>query len=897
MNENDIFQQAKQFDIVEYIESYGVEIRKSGNSECPFCGHKNFSVQKSKQFFKCFSTSCDKGGDIITFCQLINNIDSNIEAAKRVLSDHGVYVEDYKSSGSKEDAKKRIQEARKKRQQREEEDARSRELSSIEMGKIYRKLLDNAKKESNIEKVRSVFPHYNPDYFNLLQETIGFCEENNSVVIVNKFDGKVYNIKYRTKLDKNGKAKEGKWISTFNSTQHPFPLEFFDKKNSHVFLCEGEKDAINLRQIGINSLTLGGVGLSWSKHKSLLEGKNVYIFFDHDTAGYTGAIKRYNEIKDVAASVSFILFFYLKGSQCPKGYDVSDWMKENSIYCAYNEQAKKIEAFNKFFRLTKYATFKACPATLNMIADWERFSDEDRKEYGIPKQKNIDDIFPVWNENAVKPKFDMIDVEPILMQLEQKQKDFAKQEIRQLLDGASKELKEFMSSLLSIKKTMLSTYCKMGRSDIWKAFVEMTNKSGYTIVRDVKMLYVWDGKSFIKMEDDVFIKYCMSQWFYHAQVQSKSHHKDTATFLLNDVSAHADNIDSIKNRQKKRAYSMENGTFIVTEFGKCHFIPEHKKEFYCLNTLGFSYNENADCPKWMAMIERVLPDQEERWALQEFFGYCLYPKHDYETFLFLFGESGANGKSVVLDVLSSFFGEDNVSHLQMQSLKGHELHALKNKVLNIGSEVDASSAAEGAQNLKVLVSAKDLLEVNPKNKDNYVLRKTLQPKMAFSGNKKPTGGIDNGIFRRMLMIRFDEKIKDDEKIYNISERFIDEMDGIFNWAIEGLSRLIKNKKFTRSAKMLADIDEYKDEQNPMRVFVREQIIHDADSKIEKSDLYKAYETWARQRGHQPLSNTRFFSAFKQECLYSGIKVDESKPSGGKRVITGISIEKDFSEDQ
>lgn len=887
MSDNDIFQQAKQFDIADYIESYGVELRRNGNSECPFCGHKNFSVKRDKQFFKCFSSDCDKGGDIITFCKLINNIDSNLEAAKKILTDNGVYVENYESKETKEQVKKRIEEAKKRREEEAKKDAKDREFASIEMGKIYKNLLDAARR--NVEKVKLVFPHYDPDQFKLFSETIGYCEKNESVVIVNKDKDKVYNIKYREKFYKNGKRKEGKWHSTYNSTQHPFPIEFFREDNNFVFLCEGEKDAINLRQIGANVLTLGGVGLSWNNHKHLLKGKNVIIFFDHDRAGYVGAIKRYNEIKDVAASVSFILFFYLKGSQCPKGYDLSDWMKENGIFVKFNSVTEKTEAFERFLKLTKYATFKACQATLGIIADWERLTDSEREGLGIEKPRSVEDVFPIWSKNAIKPKFDMEDVEPILMQLGNEHKEYAKQEIRELLKEASPEIKEFMARVLSVKKTMLATYCKMGRSDLWKAFLEMTKISDHTIVRDVKTLYVWDGKSFIKLDDDMFIKYCMSEWFYKASVQSKSHHKDTATFLLNDISAHADNIDSIKARQKKRAYSMENGTYIISEFGKCSFVPEHRKDFYCLNSLDFAYNEKADCPKWKAMIERVLPDEKERQALQEFFGYCLYPKHDYETFLFLFGESGANGKSVILDVLSSFFGEDNVSHLQMQSLKGHELHALKNKVLNIGSEVDASSAAEGAQNLKVLVSAKDLLEVNPKNKDNYVLRKNMQPKMAFSGNKKPTGGIDNGIFRRMLMIRFDEKINDDEKIYNISERFIDEMDGIFNWAIQGLERLVKNKKFTKSDKMIADIEEYKDEQDPMRVFLKDHIKASETQDVYKDVLYKAYESWAREKGHQPLANTRFFPAFKQKCLHNGIKIEEVKPKDGKRYIKGIIL--------
>ena len=107
-----------------------------------------------------------------------------------------------------------------------------------------------------------------------------------------------------------------------------------------------------------------------------------------------------------------------------------------------------------------------------------------------------------------------------------------------------------------------------------------------------------------------------------------------------------------------------------------------------LNILEFNYDKSAKCHKWHNFLRQVLPDEDDRKTLMEFIGYCFLPSHDFESFLFLYGKSGANGKSVILSVIRDFFGAENVSSLQLQQFEGHQTHALVGKFLNIGSEID-----------------------------------------------------------------------------------------------------------------------------------------------------------------------------------------------------------------
>jgi DNA primase len=64
--------------LVQVIESYGVELRRSGKELvglCPFHDdrHPSFSVSFEKEKWHCFG--CQAGGDIVTFVMRIENID------------------------------------------------------------------------------------------------------------------------------------------------------------------------------------------------------------------------------------------------------------------------------------------------------------------------------------------------------------------------------------------------------------------------------------------------------------------------------------------------------------------------------------------------------------------------------------------------------------------------------------------------------------------------------------------------------------------------------------------------------------------------------------------------------------------------------------------------------
>ena len=62
--------------------------------------------------------------------------------------------------------------------------------------------------------------------------------------------------------------------------------------NDPIFICEGELDCLLLNSKGLNAVTsTGGSGSFKKEWADLFVGKNVFIVFDKDEAGYKGAMK------------------------------------------------------------------------------------------------------------------------------------------------------------------------------------------------------------------------------------------------------------------------------------------------------------------------------------------------------------------------------------------------------------------------------------------------------------------------------------------------------------------------------------------------------------------------------------------------------------------------------
>lgn len=226
---------------------------------------------------------------------------------------------------------------------------------------------------------------------------------------------------------------------------------------------------------------------------------------------------------------------------------------------------------------------------------------------------------------------------------------------------------------------------------------------------------------------------------------------------------------------------------------------DFSRDLHVTYMMPYAYG-GGDCQRWHAFLEEVLPLREEQDCLQEFFGLCFIDRARLSVEkMALFVGSGANGKSVVFDVMKGVLGADRVSYLSPDQLTDYkQLVTLQGKVVNFAPDVRRGASFDSA--LKALASSQ---EVNAwKLYEGSTVIKC--PPLVFALNEMPFfRDVTEAFFRRVLLFGFDVTIPRERQDRTLARTIVStEASGIFRWMMEGRRRLIANGgAFTECRKM------------------------------------------------------------------------------------------------
>jgi putative DNA primase/helicase len=282
---------------------------------------------------------------------------------------------------------------------------------------------------------------------------------------------------------------------------------------------------------------------------------------------------------------------------------------------------------------------------------------------------------------------------------------------------------------------------------------------------------------------------------------------------------------------------------------------EHRPTDYLHYTLAYNYDPKATCPKWQQFLDEVIPEPEKQANLAEFLGSC-FSNVKHEKILLLYG-TGANGKSVVLVVVTDLFGKTNLVHNTLEEItdeRGYFRGNLMTALLNFAGEISDKVNPDG---LKKLASRE------PMN-GRYVWGRPFEVKdycrSAFNCNVLPkVKEASDGYFRRFLIIPFEVTIPEDRRDPELPATIIEtDLPGIMNWVIAGLQRLLKNNgKFTHSPASESILKQYMESSMNVSLFVQD-VIGEQKGDFQSSKLYSEYLQYCSQMEYSPV-NTKEFS--------------------------------------
>lgn len=396
------------------------------------------------------------------------------------------------------------------------------------------------------------------------------------------------------------------------------------------------------------------------------------------------------------------------------------------------------------------------------------------------------------------------------------------------------------------------------------------------IITDIRtyMMYRWDGKVWV---DD-------AEGYIHKKLVEvegedyKPYHLTTLTQMIQGLTLEYACVEPPPN-----LICFENG---VLDLNTMQLMP-HCPKYFFRNMIRANYKPEAKTEKFLKFLEEILPDEEDRKLVQEIFGYTFYRGYPLHHVFFFVG-TGRNGKGVLIRTIQGILGAESCANVPIERLNERfQVTNLIGKLTNIVSEPDVKKIS--VEMIKAL-TGQDLISAEVKGKQKFI-NFTNYAKIIVAANRLPPIS-DKSIawWERVVIVEFPITITDEKRVMDLEKQWLndeEERSGIVNWALEGLLRLLKNGRFTKSVKMTEIIEDYKRWSDPVDYFLTKRCLFAPNIWATKRELYDAYKEFCEDEGLPIVGEDTFSREVKKKPkVTTGYKKIQGKTT---KIWVGVGI--------
>lgn len=283
----------------------------------------------------------------------------------------------------------------------------------------------------------------------------------------------------------------------------------------------------------------------------------------------------------------------------------------------------------------------------------------------------------------------------------------------------------------------------------------------------------------------------------------------------------------------------------------------------------------APAGRWRRFLAQMLPDADKRRTVQQFAGLGLLGV-PVQYLMFHYG-LGANGKSVFLETITRILGPGLAVGLPRETIVGSgergggsaspDLVRLYGKrfvrILEVKGDVPLQ------EDLVKKLTGGEAFPVRGLYQGYFEFQNFATPHM--SGNGFPTiDGTDNGIWRRMLVVHWDQTVPPEER--RDFEEFVGEFvreegPGILAWLVEGALDFLRHGLFVAESVRVATAD-YREEMDPIGMFTGACVQQVPGGRVQARDMYEAYVSWSYANSKKPRTQTKFGRTIAQHFTKS-----------------------------
>lgn len=304
--------------------------------------------------------------------------------------------------------------------------------------------------------------------------------------------------------------------------------------------------------------------------------------------------------------------------------------------------------------------------------------------------------------------------------------------------------------------------------------------------------------------------------------------------------------------------NLKNGVLNV----KTGEIKPHDSMLFFTYCLPHAYDPKASCNKWMKFLDDTFKDNEEMKAIAaQIFGYILIGGHPWMHRAFILYGEGRNGKSTFLDILRFLIGDNNCASVSLGKLDNpFSVVHLDGKIANIIEETPNDKI--NAEMFKSAIGGGKLMG-SKKYENEYLFY--CNARFIFACNEMPKFSEHSiGLHERMYFLPFKNYIEAHNRNGNILQELSEELPGILNWALSGLSMILEAKYLPNCASSDAVMEQYKIESDSVYAWAVETVRPDDKVQFIQSKLvYMRYREDTKAAGRSPVSDMTFYKRFNK----------------------------------
>lgn len=296
----------------------------------------------------------------------------------------------------------------------------------------------------------------------------------------------------------------------------------------------------------------------------------------------------------------------------------------------------------------------------------------------------------------------------------------------------------------------------------------------------------------------------------------------------------------------------------------------HSRDVPAILALPYEYEKIKnltidDAPHFKRFMESVFVKEEDQRTtdldmvafMQEVLGFYLIPNLKGSSVFFFIG-GGANGKSVLADIITAMVGRTFCSSMSIETLTVDKFASshLIGKYLNVCNEEESKYMR--SDRFKAMVTG-DMMTGEKKYGDHFEFRP--HAKFLFCSNVMPTfDAMNYGLQRRIRIVPFFRRFSPEERDLLLTKKLLQELPAIISFALQGARRLIeRNYVFKEPQSVIDSMNEFEISSSSVIAFARERLVQTNDKYNTTSILvlYDGYRAWCEQNGKKPANAISF----------------------------------------